>query len=217
MTMSRKLASMASMSHVRFVAGLGDAWGLGVLAMFAFYAFVDPMPGLPDGFTNGVGHEYEAQVAFVKQVAAEPCRTAAVSTRTPFGSGMWLLTDSQLEEGIWTFDLAMPAFGEFLTMDQQEALDQYLGRVAYASPGQTEWPADDAHRDIGLCFPIPMRIPSSAEAQGWFPSARMDGGSSPRAQRRSSRPHPHRPLRPGDKPQPEHRTARLAEDPRPAT
>ena len=45
--------------------------------------------------------------------------------------------------GVWIFDLAMPVFGEFLTMDQQEALDQYLGRVAYASPGQTEWPADE--------------------------------------------------------------------------
>ena len=140
---------------MRFVAGLGAGFGLGILAVLAFHAFVDPMADLPEGFPSGVGDEYEAQVAFVKQVAAEPCRTDAVYTRMPFGSGMWTLTDGQLEEGVWILDLAMPLFGEFLTMDEQEALDQYLGRVAYASPGQTEWPADDAHREIGLCGDAP--------------------------------------------------------------
>ena len=41
---------------------------------------------------------------------------------------------------------------------------------------------------------------------------RMDGGPAPGARRRSPRPRPHCPLRPGDGPQPEHRAARLAED-----
>jgi len=44
----------------------------------------------------------------------------------------------------------------------------------------------------------------------------MDGGPAPRARRRSPRAHPRRAVRPPDGPQPEHRTARLAADVRPA-
>ena len=45
---------------------------------------------------------------------------------------------------------------------------------------------------------------------------RLDGGPAPRARRRGPRARPRRPLRPGDRPQPEHRPAGLAEDLRPA-
>ena len=45
---------------------------------------------------------------------------------------------------------------------------------------------------------------------------RLDGGPPLRARRRGPRAHPHRKVRPGDGPQPEHRPARLAEDLRPA-
>ena len=41
---------------------------------------------------------------------------------------------------------------------------------------------------------------------------RLDGGPPPRGRRRGPHPRPHGTLRPGDGPQPEHRTARLAED-----
>ncbi len=146
------------MGHLRFVAGLGAGFGLGVLATFAFYASMDPMADLPDGFPTA-GDEYEAQVALVKEVAADPCGTDAVYSRIPFGSGMWTLTNGHLEEGVWIFELAMPVFGRFLTMEQQEALDQYLGTVSYASPGQTEWPASDAHREVGLCGDAPEEVP----------------------------------------------------------
>ena len=45
---------------------------------------------------------------------------------------------------------------------------------------------------------------------------RLDGGPAPGAQRRGPRARPRRTLRPGDRTQPEHRAARLAEDLRPA-
>ena len=45
---------------------------------------------------------------------------------------------------------------------------------------------------------------------------RLDGGPAPRARNRGPCPRPHRTVRPGDGPQPEHRAARLAEDLRPA-
>ena len=41
---------------------------------------------------------------------------------------------------------------------------------------------------------------------------RLDGGPAPRARHRGARARPHRTLRPGDRPQPEHRAARVAED-----
>ena len=41
---------------------------------------------------------------------------------------------------------------------------------------------------------------------------RLDGGPAPRARRRGARAHPHPTLRSGDRPQPEHRAAWLAED-----
>ena len=46
---------------------------------------------------------------------------------------------------------------------------------------------------------------------------RVDGGPAPRARRGRACARPRRTVRPGDRPQPEHRAARLAEDLRPAT
>ena len=81
--------------------------------------------------------------------------------------------------------------------------------------GVIAWAPDDAPTDAQI-----GAVLDSFERTAWAGlearPLRLVGRGAPRARRRRPRARPRRAVRPGDRPQPEHRAARLAEDLRPA-
>ena len=83
----------------------------------------------------------------------------------------------------------------------------HLGRDRVGAGGPADQRADRSR---------PRRVREDGVGGTGAGPLRLDGGPAPGARRWGPRARPHRTLRSGDRPQPEHRAARLAEDLRPA-